>query len=1004
MRYRSFFIIALTGLLFSASLLLAQTKQEPLRQDFSISITHTFSAGTFPLVHEGKAAPLYVDTADARVVKIAAEAFGKDVALVTGQLPALNSRESGMAEFAVIAGTAGQSELLARLPEGAKQEIAAIAGQWETFSIFVVDVPFEGVKKALVVAGSDPRGTAFGLFEISRLIGVSPWYWWADVAPEPRENLYIKQGQGSSTMGPPAVKYRGIFLNDEDWGLQPWAAANIDTDVKDIGPNTYARIFELLLRLKANLIWPAMHPSTKAFFHYPGNPEMAKAYSIVIGTSHAEPMLRNNVDEWEKETMGHFDYIRNKETVYNYWDTRAAESKNNDAIYTLGMRGIHDSGMEGVKGTAEAAEILEKTITDQRNILKEHVNKDVTTIPQAFTAYKEVLDIYDHGLELPEDITIVWPDDNYGYIRRLSNEQEQHRSGGSGVYYHASYWGRPHDYLWLSSTHPSLIWEEMWKAYRMNAREMWVLNVGDIKPLEYDISLFMDMAYNMENFSESKSVKKHLLAWTAEVFGEEKAGEISNILWEYYQLAFERRPEFMGWSRTEPTTGTSYSAYNHFYYGDEAQKRLDRYTALEGQVKALRPLINEKDKDAFYQLVYYPVAGASFMNKKFLYRDKSYYYALQNRASAAGYAQMARQAYDSIVKETEFYNTQLAGGKWNGMMSMKPRNLPVYQEPVLPEMEMEQSDDLGILPEGFARADSSVLAGAGKNFRLPVFYPWADKKYFIDLYLQGEEAISWKASPSHKWIKLSEQKGTLTGGMDGNGKRIWVSVDWSKAPEGKNARGYVKVKGGGKKTKVAVQAFDTPGPELKAWNGFIEENGYLSVYAENYSRKNDAEGASWAEIEGLGYTGASLMALPLQGSPFEGNESIVAEAPSVEYDFYTFSDTSLVFYIHTLPTHPVTDGSSMRFGISVDGGPVETADFRTRGRSEEWKVNVLRNNAVSKIPYGKLSTGKHTLKIYMIDPGVILDRILIDAGGLVDAYSAIPETGKQGDRTGKGDL
>jgi hypothetical protein len=334
------------------------------------------------------------------------------------------------------------------------------------------------------------------------------------------------------------------------------------------------------------------------------------------------------------------------------------------------MRGVHDGQMEGIKDLKEAVPVVDSIIQDERQMLVKHINKDITAVPQVLTPYKEVLEIYDMGLKVPDDVTIVWPNDNYGYIHRLNNETEQGRGGGSGVYYHASYWGRPHDYLWLSSTHPGLIREEMLKAYETGADRLWVLNVGDIKPLEYNIELFMDMAYDVKPFRDSRYVRNHLSSWVGNIFGVNNAPKIEKILWEYYQLAFERRPEFMGWSQTEPTTKTNYSDYNHFYFGDEARKRLDKYSGLERAVKNIRPQIDSRDTNAFYQLVYYPVVGASLMNKKFLYRDKSYLYAKQNRLSAYDYAQLAVDAFKSIVQETAYYNTILAGGKWKHVMSM----------------------------------------------------------------------------------------------------------------------------------------------------------------------------------------------------------------------------------------------------------------------------------------------------------------------------------------------
>ncbi|MDB5205893.1 MAG: hypothetical protein JWR72_968 [Flavisolibacter sp.] len=467
----------------------AQKKQEKRSQTIS-----TFQGGSFPVVHTKSASAFLIDTADADVVHIAAKAVALDIELVSDLKPSVISILNNSSNYIIIAGTIGQSSYIDGLIKSKKLDVSKVKNKWETFIITTINSPLKGVKQALVIAGSDSRGTAYGLFEVSRMAGVSPWVWWADVHPEKKKTVYINLTK--PVVESPAVKYRGIFINDEDWGLQPWAAKTLEPETGDIGPKTYAKVFELLLRLRANLIWPAMHPSTKAFYHYPGNKTVAAAYSIIVGSSHAEPMLRNNVGEWDEKTMGHFNYITNKAAVQKYWEERVKESSTNNGMYTLGMRGVHDSGMEGVKSAKEAVPLLEQIFDDQRKMLQKYVAKDVTKVPQVLTAYKEVLEIYDNNLKIPEDVTLVWPDDNYGYIQRLNNDAEQKRAGGGGVYYHTSYWGRPHDYLWLNSTHPSLIREEMMKAFAMKTDRLWVLNVGDIKPHEYNILMFLDLAFD----------------------------------------------------------------------------------------------------------------------------------------------------------------------------------------------------------------------------------------------------------------------------------------------------------------------------------------------------------------------------------------------------------------------------------------------------------------------------------------------------------------------------
>ncbi len=947
-------------------------------------LTATYSAEVFPLVRSQRPASIYVDARDAAVVRLAAEALARDVATVTGATPALRSATDELADYPVLLGTLGQSALIDQLAAANVLDGAALRGKWETFTIQVVDRPLGRVGKALVVAGSDRRGTAYGVFELARRLGVSPWSWWADVKPHHQDNLYLTAGTYQSA--PPTVKYRGIFLNDEDWGLQPWAAQKMDKDIKDIGPNTYARLFELLLRLKANLIWPAMHPSTRAFFHYPGNAQTAERYAIMVGTSHAEPMLRNNVDEWDNKTMGAFDYFHNKPLVLDYWRQRVEQARKQDAIYTMGMRGIHDGAMQGAKTNQEAAQILARIIADQRELLRRYVNPDVTRVPQVFTAYKEVLDVYDEGLKLPDDITLGWPDDNYGYINRLSNTEEQRRAGGSGVYYHASYWGQPHDYLWLSSTHPALIWEEMMKAYGLQARQLWVLNVGDLKPIEYDTQLFLDMAYDARPFAQSSYVPQHLQQWLQEAFGAEHAAELRRILWEYYDLAFERRPEFMGWSQTEPTTPTHRTAYNHFAYGDEAQRRLDRYAALMREVRALRSRLDPTQADAFYELVYYPVVGAAWLNQKFLYQDKSYLYARQNRASAAGYAARARLAYDSIALETTYFNQQLAGGKWQGMMDYHPRNLPVFAAPTAPVFHLDTTQVWGVAPEGWPAPDSANPA----RLRLPVFEPWGPASQFIDVFLSRRQAVRWRAKTSASWLVLSARQGTLATAPGQQQQRLAVHIDWQQLPTRGAATGYVTFTGAGKTFRVAVRAQPASSPEVQAYTGFIETQGYVSIPADGHTRLTGTPARQWGTIEAPGRPGQALQAQPLQAEPLP----TTAPAATAAYDFYTLTEAAPVVTVITLPTHEPTRALRQRYGVAIDDGPVQVLDIMTQGRSKEWKQNVLSNTARRQVKLASLRPGRHTLKLTVIDPGVVLDRFLIDLGGQRPAYSSIPATRK----------
>ncbi|WP_281637205.1 glycosyl hydrolase 115 family protein [Flavobacterium marginilacus] len=611
----------------------------------------------FSIVKANETAAIFIDPKADKLVVWAVNELVSDVEEITGKKLSIVTADK-ISQNGIYIGQASSSLFQS------KNIQKELAGQWEKFYI-------KKENQNLIIAGSDVRGTVYAIFETAERLGVSPWKWWADVNPIARKELVLQLPSKGITEKP-SVQYRGIFLNDEDWGLQPWAAKTFEPETGDIGPKTNEKIFQLLLRLKANTIWPAMHPCTKGFFTINGNKEMAEKYHMIIGSSHAEPMLRNNVDEWKKD-FGDYNYFTNSNQVNKYWQDRLDEIKaaNNEVVMTLGMRGVHDSKMEGAKNTEESKIMVDKIIGVQREMLSNTFKKPLNEIPQVFVPYKEVLELYDNGLKVPDDVTLVWPDDNYGYIRRLSDENEQKRSGGGGVYYHLSYWGRPHDYLWLSTAQPGLIWSEMSKAYQNGAKKMWIVNVGDIKPGEYNMEFFMDLAWNI-NSIPFDGINKNLEKWISREFTPTIASELSPVIAEYYRLAFIRKPEYMGWSQTEPTTQIKPSNFTK----EEIEERIKAYEDLVKKADDLSSLIPDERKDAWFQLVVYPVKAAANMNFKFLYWNLEA--TANDEVQKQKYHKQASEAYEKIKELTAFYNTKMSGGKWNQMMSMHPRNLPVF--------------------------------------------------------------------------------------------------------------------------------------------------------------------------------------------------------------------------------------------------------------------------------------------------------------------------------------
>ena len=605
------------------------------------------------ILQSGQTVTIACCNSEKLVVRTSLEMLGRDIRTVLSATTELNDKVG-----AIVVGTVGQSNLI----NETGIDLSALKNKKQAF---LLTVSQDG---KLVVAGSDSHGTAYGILEISRLLGVSPWEWWADVTPEKRETFRLSSK--FRELQSPSVEYRGIFINDEDWGLMPWGNQTYEpSDVKgEIGPRTNERIFELLLRLRANTYWPAMHECTLPFFLTKGNREMAKKYGIFVGASHCEPMACNAAGEWSRRGKGVYDYVNNSPAVYKFWEDRVKEVAGQEILYTLGMRGVHDGKMQGAKTVEEQKAVLDRVPADQRGLLEKYVNKEVTQVPQVFIPYKEVLDIYHAGLQVPEDVTLMWCDDNYGYIRHFPTAVERARKGGNGVYYHVSYWGRPHDYLWLGTMSPSLIYQQMKLAYDQGIQKMWILNVGDIKPAEYQIELFMDMAWNLDKVS-SEGVTAHLKHWLERELGTSCAKTILPVMQEHYRLAHIRKPEFMGNTREEENNPIYRVVKDLPWSEREINERLNAYDELSETVEKAASKVPVDRQSAYFELVKYPVQAAAQMNRKLLYAQLARHDKVDWEKSDA--------AYDSIAALTQHYNS-LENGKWNRMMDFKPRKLPVF--------------------------------------------------------------------------------------------------------------------------------------------------------------------------------------------------------------------------------------------------------------------------------------------------------------------------------------
>lgn len=820
---------------------------------FANDTLETVASGGFSL----KGCSVVYDAEDHEVVANVAEMLVEDIGKVTGVRPDLTRGNLPADGNAIVIGTLGRSRLIDTFAKDGVLPAESIAGGWERF--IIKDVEVAKGRKVLIIAGSDRRGTAYGVTTLSRAIGVDPWVWWADVPVKYDPALSLKADYVSET---PTIKYRGIFINDEDWGLLPWAANGLDSDIKDIGPKTYEKVCQLLLRLKGNMLAPAMHSCTGAFYSHPESKVVADKYGIIMTTSHCEPIMFNNaaLSEWDPKRDGVWDYGTNRDVIYGKFADRLDEVAEYENIYTIGMRGVHDEAMSRERPVEERIALLEKVIADQRDLLSKRLGKPAESIPQIFVPYKETLDLYRKGLKVPDDVTIIWPDDNYGYMKSVSTPAERLRSGRSGVYYHTSYLGTPHDYLWLCTTPPAMMYHELKKSYDCGADRYWLLNVGDIKPAELDTQTFFDMAWDFGKFSQD-NINRYQASLISEWCGEQYKGEFQKILDEYYRLAWIRKPEYMGWEiewDTPETREVGPTEFSFSNYGD-AWKRLADYNALSGKVEGIMRALPDTLRVPFFEMIGYPVLASEMMNRKFLFAQLNGELADAGDKEGANYAaRLSTEAADSIEALNREYNA-LENGKWNGMMTVPPGFCAKYQE--RPPLR---------------RFDHS-----------------------------GERAFP-------------------------------EDIDRQSRGDG------------------LCRSLDLRGAKTTDGAGFIE---------------------------GIGYDGFILQF----GDPALPSDE--GSIPEALLDIDNVEGDSVTLQIFHLPYFPLHEGRGCRIGVSIDGGNEQIIEYLPEEWSKPWKLNVLRNSALSEITFPlDSSLSKHTLRLRGIDRGMAIQRIVVDEGGFRPGY------------------
>ncbi|RCW36082.1 glycosyl hydrolase 115 family protein [Marinilabilia salmonicolor] len=907
----------------------------------------------FPLFENGDAAVLYVANSDEAGVKRVAKLLQKDILKVSGVEPRLVISDTiPGAEHLIIIGTIDKSPVLQQLAEKGVVSVDDVKGMWEATVVTTVKTPVEGVQSALVIAGSDKRGTIYGMFDLSQQMGVSPWYWWADVPVKKKNQLFVKGGRYVSES--PKVKYRGIFLNDEEPALGNWVRENFG----DFNAQFYDKVFELILRMKGNFLWPAMWG--KAFYDDdPQNAELADEYGVVISTSHHEPMMRAHV-EWDRYGEGSWDYNRNADKLKEFWRVGIDRMGDNESLVTVGMRGDGDEPMS----TNRNIELLSDIIDNQRRIIAEETEKPASQTPQVWALYKEVQDYYDMGMRVDEDITLLYCDDNWGNVRRMPGEEERQRIGGSGMYYHFDYVGGPRNYKWLNTSPLPRVWEQMKLSYAHGIDQLWVVNVGDLKPMELPIQFFLNLAWNPDAMG-TEELDAYPGYWAAQQFGAEHAEEIAHYLRQYTKFNGRRKPELIS-----PDT------YSLTYY-NEFERVVTEYDDLARNARVLYNDLAEEQKDAFYQLVLFPVEACANLNRLYYVTAKNRLYAGQNRVLTNVMADSVEYLFQKDQEMADYYHTEMADGKWNHMMSQTHIGYTYWQQPEqnnIPEtqrIENKSSGELGVAVEGSEEWGPDV----SQTLEMPVFYEIGKQSGYVEVFNRGTIPVAYELEVSDSWIVPESLEGQID-----TQKRIRISVDWKKMVPGVN-QGILTIQGRDDSVDVLVKARKFAPDELQMIQGFVETNGFISIEAEHFSDKNQVDGLEWRVIPDLGRTGSSVTV-----SPVTAESRAPGDEMSIDYPVH-FTDTGEVtVYAHFAPTLNYTGGEGFRYAVGFEGEEPVMVNIHEDETHADWQSWVANNVNICSSKHKINQSGNHILKFYMVDPGLVLQKIVIDSGGLKPSY------------------
>ncbi len=941
-------------------------------------VTETPLPGAFPLATAGGTATICTDAGDHAVVTIAARMLADDVQRVTGRRPELSHKVTPAA--AVVAGTLGKSRLTDQLVKRLNVDVSQLRGRWESFVITTAEHPTFHTPLLLIV-GSDRRGTAYGLTSLSEAMGVSPWYWWADITPRHKEALYV--APGSYRQREPDVQYRGIFINDERFGgWARWAEQHYEKETGKVGPKTYEKVFELLLRLKANYLWPAMHPGTQAFNDDPENARLADRYAIVMGSSHCEQMLRNNEGEWKavneraqrqarlnavereqagakskavnerakaegKVGLGDFNYITNRRTMQDYWETRVKTNGRYENTYTLGLRGVHDYPMEGANSTQERVALMQQAIDDQRRMLQRNIRRPLEQIPQVLCTYEEVLEAYHNGLQVPDDVTLLWSDDKHGYCRNLSNPQEQRRKGGAGIYYHLSYHGDPASWIWLSPLSPAFLSTELTKAYAFGARKIWVFNVGDIKPAEKELSFVMELAWDLRRWQPTEA-HKYIEHWTAKTFGPEVAQPVADLMARYYRLQ---------------AAGKDAHVWFVDYTEQQVADRLRQARSLETEAELLGRRLPDRWQDAYFELVSYPVRGAAMLNEYQLLARRSMACAARGDSlGAMADAERVEQLFSQLNEWTRHYNDDVAQGKWRHFFSWQPYHWYRSEriDPPIATPALLAQARRGPTPRHLPMAEALTPAGTSIVSRHEADIP---------LWIKALTPVRnfSKAPEDNVFCQVTTDSGTFQASATPI-NNVWhapyVGPMWSRVgtlhlKQGRNRIAIGNVKDGTRIDDIYVGL----------WPPFAAEPRQR-ISATACRQRHDTAQGHLTTVAGLGYTDALMV------QPFDTPSCQPAQAPCAEYVIDLTGEEQTI-EIRTLPTLHVYEGRDARYAVQLDDQEPQVFSIHAQDFTAEWRCNVLRGYASRTVAIPPGTKGPRRLRISLLDPGIVLQELLV---------------------------